>query len=261
MAQPVRPSIREVLLAEIKAQQPTGYLGQSLQQSSILDAAARKLGANHNPDFEQAILTQWSELFRTGLLAWGLNLSNPNPPFFHLTERGMQALQNVTRDPSNPAGYLRHLASVATLEPVATSYLTEGLECYVAGLFKASAVMVGGAAEGVILDLRSVTVQKLTLLKTPIPKGFEDWRIKTVSDALRSFFEGQSAKFARELREPFEAYWPAFAQQIRSTRNDAGHPASVDPVTPDTVHASLLIFPELARLANSLSRWVSDNLA
>lgn len=261
MAQPVRPSIREVLLAEIKAQEPTGYSGPTLQQTSVLDAVARKLGANQNPTLEQAILTQWGELFRTGLLAWGLNLSNPNAPFFHLTERGRQALQNVTRDPSNPAGYLRHLASVATLEPVAMSYLTEGLECYVAGLFKAAAVMVGGAAESVILDLRNVTVQKLTLLRKPVPRDLEDWRIKTVSDALRSFFEGHAAQFIRELREPFEAYWSAFAQQIRTTRNDAGHPMSVDPVTPDTVHASLLIFPELARLANSLSRWVSDDLA
>jgi hypothetical protein len=260
MAQPVRPDIREVLLAEIKAQQPTGSGMQSLQQSSVLGAAARKLGANHNPDFEQAILTQWSELFRTGLLAWGLNLSNPNPPFFHLTERGMQALQNVSRDPLNPAGYLRHLASVATLEPVAMSYLMEGLECYVAGLFKAAAVMVGGAAESVILELRNVTVRKLTLLNTPVPRGMEDWRIRTVSEALRAFFEAHTANFTRELREPFEAYWSAFAQQIRATRNDAGHPVSVDPVTPDTVHASLLIFPELARLANNLSRWVSDDL-
>ncbi len=260
MAQPIKPSIREVLLAEIKAQQPTGFGGQNLQQSSILRAVARELGANQNPDLEQAILTQWGELFRTGLLAWGFNLSNPDSPFFHLTERGRQALQNATRDPSNPAGYLRHLASIATLEPVAVSYLTEGLECYVAGLFKAAAVMVGGAAESVILDLRNITVQKLISLKKPVPKGMEDWRIKTVSDTLHAFFEDQSAKFTRELREPFETYWSAFAQQIRATRNDAGHPASVDPVTPDTVHASLLIFPELARLANSLSLWVSDDL-
>jgi hypothetical protein len=261
VAQPVRPSIREVLLAEIKAQEPTGYSGPTLQQTSVLDAVARKLGANQNPDLERAILTQWGELFRTGLLAWGLNLSNPNAPFFHLTERGRQALQNVTRDPSNPAGYLRHLASVATLDPVAMSYLAEGLECYVAGLFKAAAVMVGAAAESVILDLRNVTVQKLTLLAKPIPRGMEEWRIKTVSDALRSFFEGHATQFTRELREPFEAYWSAFAQQIRGARNDAGHPTSVDPVTPDTVHASLLIFPELARLANSLSRWIADDFA
>jgi len=260
MTQPVRPSIREVLLAEIKAQEPTGYSGPTLQQTSVLNAVARTLGANQNLDLEQAILTQWDELFRTGLLAWGLNLSNPNAPFFHLTERGRQALQNVTRDPSNPAGYLRHLASVATLEPVAMSYLAEGLECYVAGLFKAAAVMVGASAESVILDLRNVAVQKLTLLRKSVPRGMEDWRIKTVSDALRSFFEAHTAQFTRELREPFEAYWSAFAHQIRTTRNDAGHPMSVDPVTPDTVHASLLVFPELARLANSLSRWVSDDL-
>jgi len=81
-----------------------------------------------------------------------------------------------------------------------------------------------------------------------------------MSDALRTFFEGHAGHFRRELREPFEAYWPAFAHQIRAARNDAGHPTSVDPVTPDTVHASLLIFPELAVLANGLSRWIADDL-
>jgi hypothetical protein len=63
------------------------------------------------------------------------------------------------------------------------------------------------------------------------------------------------------LREEFEAYWPAFTQQIRATRNEAGHPTSVDPVTADAVHASLLIFPELARLAKRLELWVKNDLA
>jgi hypothetical protein len=31
-------------------------------------------------------------------------------------------------------------------------------------------------------------------------------------------------------------------------------------VTIDTFHASLLILPQLAKLANSLSRWVADDL-
>ena len=75
-------------------------------------------------------------------------------------------------------------------------------------------------------------------------------KVKTVSDALVAFFDTQKASFPRELRDAFEAYWSAFALQIRTTRNDAGHPLSVDPVTPDTVHAELLVFPELARLTN-----------
>src|ERR1051325_761101 len=115
MPQPVQPSIREVLLQEIQAQSPKGPMDSNLSQSTVLDAAARKLaGYDH-----QAILTQWSELFRTGLLAWGFNLSNPNPPWFHLTDRGRQALQNLTRDPSNPDGYMRHLASAEKIGDVA----------------------------------------------------------------------------------------------------------------------------------------------
>jgi hypothetical protein len=140
------------------------------------------------------------------------------------------------------------------------SYLVEALDCYVDGLYKAASVMVGAAAESVILNLRDATVQKLKSLKKSIPKNLEDWKIKSVSDALHGFFESQEAHFQRGLREPFEAYWSAFALQIRTTRNEAGHPTSIDPVTPDTVHASLLIFPELARLADNLARWVTDEL-
>lgn len=250
--------IREVLLQTIESQ--SKYSNTSLQAVPILEQASRALQAQHDFTLQEAILTQWYDLFRTGLLSWGLNLANPNAPFFHLTEHGRQALTNWTRDPSNPAGYLRHLASVAAIDPVALSYLTEGLNCYVSGFFKASAVMVGCAAESVILCLRDLTVQKLTTLRKPVPANMGDWRIKTVSDTLRTFFESQARTFSRELRERLEACWSAFALQIRATRNDAGHPTSVDPVTPDTVHASLLIFPELAKLAAELSAWVSNDL-
>jgi hypothetical protein len=78
--------------------------------------------------------------------------------------------------------------------------------------------------------------------------------------SFRGFFQRHKVQMKRELRESFEAYWSAFAQEIRAVRNDAGHPTSVDPVTSDTVHASLLVFPELARLASGLSRWVADEL-
>jgi hypothetical protein len=256
MPQPPIPSIREVLLEEIKAQQPRSQIDAPLTQNSVLNAAERRLGRGN----DEAVLTQWGELFRTGLLAWGLNLSNPNPPFFHLTERGRQALQNLARDPSNPAGYIRHLDSVTKIGPIASSYLMESLDCYVAGLFKAVAVMVGGAAESIILDLRDATIAKLTALNKPVPKQMQDWRIKTVTDALHEFFEQHKSRLGPDLREPFEAYWSAFALQIRAVRNDAGHPASIDPVTPDVVHASLLIFPELARLAGRLTDWVTQSL-
>jgi hypothetical protein len=262
MPKPPTPSIREILLTTIHAQQPPPNSNTSLQQKSVLEAAERALGLQYgNRDMEEAVLTEWGELFRTGLLAWGMNLMNPNPPFFHLTERGRQALATVTRDPSNPAGYMRHLASLAKMSTVTNSYLTEGLDCYVAGLYKAAAVMVGAAAESIILDLRDSAVQKLTAGGIPVPVGLNDWRIKAVTGALTNVFDRIDGRRNRELRERYEAYWTAFPHQIRTVRNDAGHPTSIDPVTPDTVHASLLVFPELAKLAAELKRWIEDDLA
>ena len=120
--------------------------------------------------------------------------------------------------------------------------------------------MVGGSAESLILNLRDSTVLKLKSLGKPVPKPMEDWKIKTISDALVTFFDAQKGAFTRDLRDAFEAYWPAFALQIRTTRNEAGHPSSVDPVTPDTVHAALLVFPELARLTKGLQDWVNSSL-
>jgi hypothetical protein len=149
---------------------------------------------------------------------------------------------------------------VAKLNPVASSYLGEGLNCFVAGFYKAAAVMIGGAAESIILELRDLVRQKLAVAKIAEPKGLSDWRIKTILEALYDLLDTRKGSFPKALRAEFEAYWLAFAQQIRVTRNDAGHPSSVDPVTKEGVHASFLMFPELARLSTNLVTWLAANL-
>ena len=260
MNRPTHTDLRELILRVVQEQQPRGYMGPTLQQGSVLQAVAQELALRSDPDLEMAILTQWHDLMRTGYFAWGLNLSNPNPPFFHLTDRGRRALERLSRDPGNPAGYLRHLAAVAKPNPIASSYLSEGLDCFVAGFYKAAAVMIGGAAESLILDLRDLVRQKLAQAKLSEHKGLADWRVKTILDALYDVLDGKKGSFPKDLREEFEAYWLAFAQQIRATRNDAGHPSSVDPVTEEGVHASFLIFPDLARLSNKLAAWINANL-
>lgn len=134
------------------------------------------------------------------------------------------------------------------------------MQCYVTGLYKASAVMVGAAAESIILELKDVVTTKLGQIKRSVSKDIKDWRVKTIMNGLRALFETEKAKFPNPLREEYEGYWSAFTQQIRATRNDAGHPSSIDPITPEAVHASLLIFPELAKLANKLRTWVENDL-
>jgi hypothetical protein len=64
------------------------------QQKPVLDAVAQKYGGNMwtrlDLDLQQAILTCWHDLFREGILSWGYNLDNPDPPFFHFPVRSDQ---------------------------------------------------------------------------------------------------------------------------------------------------------------------------
>lgn len=76
--------------------------------TSVLHAAAQALGFQNDHNEEEALLTEMGELFRTGLLARGKNLSSPDPPWFHRTERGRQALEGLPRDPCNPARATQH---------------------------------------------------------------------------------------------------------------------------------------------------------
>lgn len=252
--------IREAILAVAESQRPKDR-GGNLQSGSVLDAVKEKLApTSRDLELEEAILTQFHDLMCSGVFAWGLNLSNPNPPFFHFTDRGRKALERLSRDPSNPAGYLRNLSTKAELSPVANSYLLEALECFNSNLIKAAAVMIGCSAESVILGLRDQLINKLQSLDHSVPSKLSDWRIKIVLDALYAYLDSKKGDFPRELRDEFEAYWNAFGQQIRTTRNDAGHPASVDPVTEDSVHASFLIFPEQAALSKKLYEWILNEL-
>lgn len=256
-----QPSPRELLLTII-SEQTSPNSSASLQEFTVLSEARVRLGPRAGDALAQeAVLDEWNDLFRTGFLAWGEDLGNSRPPFFHVTRRGRSALAAIARDPSNPDGYLRHLNSIGALNPVADSYLREGLHCYVAGLHKAAAVMAGAALESLILELRDLAVARFTVLNKPVPSKLNSWKIKTVSDALAEVFHRINAASDRALRDSYDANWTVFLHQIRVGRNDAGHPTSVDPVTSDSVHASLLVFPELARLAATLRDWIQTRLS
>lgn len=195
-------NMREILLTAISETLAEGY---SLQTVSILRNAGEKIGRSKQS--QEALLTAWHDLFRTGYLAWGSDLANPNPPFFHLTEQGRKVLMQISRDPGNPEGYLNHLHSVAKLSPIAESYLNEGLDCYVRDLHKAGAVMIGAASEAMALNLRDIVVGSVKTSGESLPRGLEDWQVKKVLTALKSFFDERKKQMDPSLRDEFEAYW------------------------------------------------------
>jgi hypothetical protein len=251
-------SIRNVLLETIAELQPRqgGYDPGSLQSSSVLRAVIGKLGARRDEAVEQAVLAQYQELFRTGYLAWGLNLDNPGPPFFHIAERGRRALENFSRDPSNPAGYLSSIAKLSKISDICLAYVEEGLGCFTAGHFRAAAVMIGCAGERLVLELRDAIVEGLNSGSHSVPKNLSNRNIKTVLSAVGEFVVSHKKDIPYGLFESYEANWPATTGQIRAVRNDAGHPISLNAVTEDSVHASFLLFPEVIKLQSALLEWV-----
>jgi hypothetical protein len=133
--------------------------------------------------------------------------------------------------------------------------VAEALNTFNAACFKATVVMVGAAAERLVLEVRDALVARLQALNQTVPPGLTDWRIKRVLSTLEATVATRKVSMSPALFERFEAKWPAITHQIRTARNEAGHPVSVEPVTPEEVHASLLIFPELATLAGQLATW------
>lgn len=246
--------IRELLLEVVKEfSTKEGHF----QQNVILKEAAHRLGIARERDSEQALLTAWHDLFRNGHLAWGFDLSNPDSPFCHTTERGRETLRNISRDPANPDGYIAAIKVKApALNLVAMSYICEAVRTYNANCFKATAVMVGCAAESLVLELRDELVKKIEASGTPAPKKLNNRSIRTVLKAMETEIDGKKTSMDWKLLEAFEGYWPAFTTQIRTIRNDAGHPTSVDPVSDQEALASLLTFPLLAVLIDNLRTWV-----
>lgn len=260
MPNPTPSEIRQVLLEEVARAQPHNPIDGSLQQHTVLTQVSQRLKIINDINLEQIVLSEWYGLFNTGYLSWGHNLSNNSPPFCHVTAHGKKTIETLSRDPGNPEGYLAYLQSLAPLNSVASSYLTEGLDCYVGGHYKAAAVLLGGASESIVLELRDHLVQRIIELGQPVPPKLLDWRVKTVLDELKQFVDTRKGTLPRELREKFLSYWPAFTQQIRAVRNDAGHPSSVAPVSPESAHASFLVFPLLCQLAADLREWITNQL-
>lgn len=250
-------SLRNTLLEVVHEQSQQS----SLQSRTAVAEAGRRLKIRGDLNAERALLTLWADLFRLGYLAWGHDLANPEPPFCHLTERGRQALAHYSRDPANADGYLAYLATRAKLNPVAQSYIEEALHCYNASCFRACAVMLGVSAESMILELRDQLTTRMTSLGQAVSRDLGDWRVKKVLSALENHLGAKKQTMPHSLAESFEAYWPAFTFNVRSLRNDAGHPTGLPGVTAESVHGSLLLFPELASVASGINAWIPSGYA
>lgn len=229
---------------------------RSFVRQSVLEDANKSLGQFGDRHGGRLVMAAYDDLFRSGMINFGRAINQPGTEWGHLTEHGVNALDNIDRDPSNPRGYLAAIAPHLKDQDVALSYLDEALDTYNKGNVKATAVMLGCAVEALTLSLRDRLKARIVLNGGTAPAQLDDWRIASVLRALEQQLDARVAAMPRNLRERYESFWTAWTGLFRMTRNEAGHPKSIEPVSRDAVHGQLLLLHEHARLVFELGAWV-----
>jgi len=123
-------------------------------------------------------------------------------------------------------------------------YLTEALQCFRAGTYLTSAVMVGVASERILLDLRSAIESALdTKQKKDKFAATAGKLVKRIYDEIQKRLDPIMERITTALKkEDISAELSGIFDLIRKTRNDAGHPTGRK-VEREEAFALLQLFP------------------
>jgi len=179
------------------------------------------------------------------------------PPWFRLTPYGRKVIDAERPSPNDPTGYLGSLAAGtgSVYDQTAAGYADEALRCYNAGCYSASALLIGVAAERVMLNL--VDVGGKVLSEAPELEQFRklSWQVSKRHEWIRTKIQQLPEKLRRELQTDIAV--TTLYELIRRQRNDLGHPQDTPPTIPqprafDLFQCLLSVVTDAARLADYL---------
>lgn len=261
------------LLDAIRSESQSGV--RTFDPSSVMKKAMAAMGYGgpvpKDETLQKAILILFNDYLRSGLIGMGDPKSVGSisvgswPTSFHLTPEGNELLEQASRDPINPAGYLANIEEDAALDATTKDYVEEALRTYRACCFKATAVMIGAAVENLILNLRDELVGRLKARGDTQTKKLAGHKVKEITEEIYSRILPDLRSEAKKhpntvlsLKEDAESRLLPIAADFRRLRNEAGHPASLTPIRSTDVHANLLQFASVAKLLIRLKKWVCE---
>lgn len=193
------------------------------------------------------------EFMIQGIIAPGLNVHNPNFPWFRITEYGEKVLLEKEFLPHDPTGYLvRFRSEIENFDPVVESYLSESLNCFTRGSLVASIVMLGVASERAFLLLCNAFLNAIanSAEKTKFQKILANIAIKPKMDWVFNKIQVIQSNSPRPLPDNVNIMLGAIFDFIRCQRNDLGHPQEKPPkVTRDDAYVNLRIFPSYYKIS------------
>lgn len=197
-----------------------------------------------------------------GVITPGSNLSNPNLPFFRITDYGHKVLQEERFIPHDPTGYLDELhATFKTISgDVPIAYAGEALRCFTTGCNVASVLLLGVAAESVFLQLCDI-----------VSKSIKDTARREKFDKLpnhvrprHKWIVAELEKLPRKTRnsisESLDVHISSLYELIRRQRNDAGHPQKdVPDIGRDLAFTYFKLFPSYVQDVEALAQYCATN--
>jgi len=210
-----------------------------------------------NPLADKITAVIW-ELIIEGVFTPGTGMQHPNLPFLRATEYGLRCFEEGELTPHDPDDYLRRLKSgCPTLDDITLLYLGEALQTFRTGRHLATAVMIGVAAEKMLLRLVDAVADALD---TPIKKQkFEQAtngkQAKRLHDEVLARLKSPATALPADLEAILTQQIDGIYDLIRRSRNDAGHPTGKRMERQET-QALLLLFPTYCKTASDLMDWL-----
>jgi hypothetical protein len=182
-------------------------------------------GPRLSPHDADLYLEVFWALFREGIITLGSNDSNPNFPFFRVTQYGTNSLNN--QDPyffTDVSDYERQLrAVVPSVHAVTMLYVKEAVQTFRIGCLLASSVMIGVASEHTF-NLLLETVEVNAVHGPKFAKVFKEKTILRRLTQFKKALDDHPELLTGEAKEDLDTRFMGVVSLIRTYRNDAGHP-------------------------------------
>jgi hypothetical protein len=198
------------------------------------------------------------ELAFQGIIVPGIDSGTQSSlPWFKITEWGKHSLERGEYLPHDATLYVERLRrELPLVDESIVLYITEALKCFRFGAFIASAVMVGVAAERMILVLKEGVSNRLD--SEDKKKRFESAAsdtIKRLYTATWKRLEPVREQMPDGLREAIGVELAAIFEVVRRTRNESGHPTGIK-IDRHEAEALLLLFPTHIKTVYAVIDWL-----
>ncbi|MEX1231422.1 MAG: hypothetical protein WEB58_14340 [Planctomycetaceae bacterium] len=204
--------VAEVFIRRGDAQEPTG--GRTFSDPKL------------PPPEREIFLEVFWDLFRQGIITLGLNDSNREFPWFHVSSFGRRILEGHDSYFFHDVSTYKKLINdqIPNLDQTTLLYLQEAMQAFKAGCLLSSSVMLGVATEHTFLLLMEAINNNPVHLSTFATVNSERTILRKVNK-FKNILDQQLSALTREIKEDLDTNFMGILSMIRNFRNESGHPS------------------------------------